>query len=223
MNIASRSAVAAVLLTVACAAPGQPACSSDGTAAPAALLERFVNADCEGCWTDVKVREPKPGEVVLDWIVPGSRGDDAPLSAAARDDGLARLAALGRGVPVHDDQLQHRRHGPPAGLRVAHGLPFNGYVGASIELRGAGPGPWQAWLLLVETIPAGSERTPVQRNLVRNVLRVDWEGGRPAPHSEARPMNIPEGAKVDRLRVVGLLEDARGRIRGIAQSRCLER
>jgi len=221
MNIGSRSAVAAMLLAAASAVPGQPACSSDGTPAPAALLERFVNADCEGCWTDAKVREPKPGEVVLDWIVPGTRGDDAPLSAAARDDGLARLAALGRAVPAHDDLRHRQRRGPPARLRVAHGLPFNGYLGASIELRQPGPGPWQAWLLLVETIPAGSERTPVERNLVRNVLRVGWD----ARHGrqrlfESRPMNIPEGARPERLRVVGLLEDARGRIRGIAQSRC---
>lgn len=223
MNIASRSAVAAVLLAVACAAPGQPACSSDGTPAPAALLERFVNADCEGCWTDVKVREPKPGEVVLDWIVPGSRGDDAPLSAAARDEALARLQALGRDVPAHSEDRHRQRSGRPLALRVAHGLAFNGYVGASIELRESAPGPWRAWLLLVEAIPAGSERTPVARNVVRNVLQVSWEGGRPAPRSEARPMNIPEGAKADRLRVVGLLEDARGRIRGIAQSHCLER
>lgn len=206
MNIGSRSAVAAMLLAAASAVPGQPACSSDGTPAPAALLERFVNADCEGCWTDAKVREPKPGEVVLDWIVPGTRGDDAPLSAAARDDGLARLAALGRAVPAHDDLRHRQRRGPPARLRVAHGLPFNGYLGASIELRQPGPGPL---------------RTPVERNLVRNVLRVGWD----ARHGrqrlfESRPMNIPEGARPERLRVVGLLEDARGRIRGIAQSRC---
>lgn len=221
MNIASRSAVAAVLLAVACAAPGQPACSSDGTPAPAALLERFVNADCEGCWTDVKVREPKPGEVVLDWIVPGSRGDDAPLSAAARDEALARLQALGRDVPAHSEDRHRQRSGRPLALRVAHGLAFNGYVGASIELRGAGPGPWQAWLLLVEAVPAGSERSPVQRNLVRNVLQVGWDArhGR-QQRFESRAMNIPEGARPERLRVVGVVEDARGRIRGIAQSRC---
>jgi len=37
---------------------------------------------------------------------------------------------------------------------------------------------------------------------------------------ESRPMSIPEGAKPARLRVVGWVEDARGRIRAIAQSRC---
>ena len=31
---------------------------------------------------------------------------------------------------------------PLRGLRVAHGLPFNGYIGASIEFKATGPGPW---------------------------------------------------------------------------------
>jgi hypothetical protein len=34
-------------------------------------------------------------------------------------------------------------------------------------------------------------------------------------------MNIPEGANPSRLRVVGWVEDARGRIRAIAQSLCV--
>lgn len=221
MNDASRPALAAVLLALAGCAAAQPACSSDGVPAPVALLERFINADCEGCWTDLKVHEPGPAELALDWIVPGSRGEDAPLSAAARDEGLARLAALGRAVPTHDDWSQRRRQGRPAPLRVAHGLPLNGYVGASIELRDAGSGPWRAWLLLVETVPAGSDRTPVERNLVRNALHLRWDGRSTRPtRFESRPMNIPEGARPERLRVVGLVEDGRGRVRGIAQSRC---
>lgn len=220
MNDVSRPLIAAVLLALAAAAPAQPSCSSDGQPPPTAVLERFVNADCDGCWTDLKTAEPGRGELALDWIVPGSRGDDAPLSAAASDDALARLDALGLGVPAQAEELLHRRSGRPLALRVAHGPAFNGYMGASIELREPAPGPWRGWLLLVEAIPAGSERTPVARNVVRNALRVSWDGGGPGQRWEARSMNIPEGAKPDRLRVVGLLEDARGRIRGIAQSRC---
>lgn len=220
MNDVSRPLVAAVLLALAAPAPAQPSCSSDGQPPPRALLERFINADCEGCWTDLKVREPGPGELVVDWIVPGRRGDDAPLAAAARDDALDRLAALGRPVPAHDGDRQRARSGPPVALRVAHGPAFNGYLGASIELRQPAPGPWRAWLLLVEHIPAGGERSPVARNVVRNALQVSWNAGPGERPAESRPMNIPEGAKPDRLRVMGLLEDARGRIRGIAQSRC---
>ncbi len=33
-------------------------------------------------------------------------------------------------------------------------------------------------------------------------------------------MNIPPGANPRHLRVVGWIEDARGRLRGLAQSRC---
>lgn len=216
------------VLLAAClghAAAGQdlpPVCSSDGQPAPSALLERFINADCAGCWTDLDVPQPRPGEMALDWIVPGRRGEDAPLSAAARREGLDRLAALGRAVPRHAASRTGRREGRAVAVRVAHGLAFNGYIGASIELRRAGPGPWHAWLALVETLPAGVERTPVERNLVRNVLELSWDARRrPAQRvSETRPMNIPAGADPRRLRVVGVVEDARGHIRGIAQSRC---
>jgi hypothetical protein len=220
MNDVSRATVAAALLALAGAAAAQPSCSSDGQPPPAGVLERFINADCEGCWTDLKTAEPGRGELALDWIVPGSRGDDAPLSAAASGDALARLQALERDVPAHGAAVHGKRSGRPLALRVAHGPPFAGYVGASIELRDSQPGPFRAWLLLVEALPPGGERTPVARNVVRNVLQVSWDTGRPGTRSETRPMNIPEGARADRLRVVGLLEDSRGRISGIAQSRC---
>jgi hypothetical protein len=223
MNLASRHAFTAALLLGLAAAQAQSICASDGQPAPAGLLERFINADCEGCWTDVRVPRPARGEVALDWIVPGSHGEDAPLSAAAREEGAERLVALGEAVPRHDSARRQRRQGPAARLRVAQGLPYNGYLGVSIEWHGAGPGQWRAFLALVETLPAGSERNPVERNLVRNVLVLDWDSrsaDRGGPWREARPMNIPEGANPDRLRLVGWVQDARGRIRGIAQSRC---
>jgi hypothetical protein len=214
-------AIAAALLAAALA-HAQSVCSSDGQPAPAALLERFINADCEGCWTDLRTAQPGRGEVPLDWIVPGSRGDDAPLSAAARREGLDRLQALGREVPRNDAARRAPREGQPVTVRVARGLPFNGYIGASIELKDGGPGPWRAWLVLVEELPPGAERTPVARNLVRNVLELSWDGRKSRGERllETRPMNIPDGAHPDRLRVVGFVQDTRGRIRGIAQSRC---
>lgn len=221
MNQVLRSAAVSALLLLAAGgwAQAPSVCSSDGQPAPSAVLERFINADCEGCWTDLRTAAAGAGEVALDWIVPGGRGDAAPLSAAARREGLARLSALGRPVPSDEAVTRRRRDGQPLSLRVAHGLAFNGYVGASIELKEAGRGPWRAWLVLVETLPAGAERSPVERNLVRNVLQLAWDGSRQQLF-ESRPMNIPAGADPDRLRVVGLVEDARGRLRGIAQSRC---
>ena len=209
-------------------APAQSFCSSDGQPRPVALLERFISADCESCWAESGPK-PQAGELALDWIVPGSRGDDAPLSAAANRDARERLAALQRTAPVAAEVLRRRAEAPVRGLRVSHGLPFNGYLGTSIEWKPPRPGRWSAWLLLVETIPAGAEGTPIERNPVRNVLESLWDGsGQLSKEEQARlfefrPMSIPPGARPERLRVVGWLEDGRGRIRAIAQSRCRHR
>ncbi|MDP3762372.1 MAG: hypothetical protein Q8R01_17845 [Ramlibacter sp.] len=222
----ARRAAPLLLALAAAAAQAQSSCDSDGQPQPVGLLERFTSADCETCWTDAATPRPRRGELALDWIVPGSRGDDAPLSAAASRDSLGRMEALGRPAPAQAETV--RRRAAPKGhtLRVAHGLAFNGYLGASIELRPGLGGPWKAWLLLVETLPAGTEGSPVARNLVRNALQPAWDGREPLSKSqqrrlfESRPMSIPEGADPKRLRVVGWVEDARGRIRAIAQSRC---
>ena len=219
MNKLSPLAVLAFAVAFATgAANAQSSCSSDGQAPPTGLLERFINADCEGCWADVKPPRPAARQVAVDWIAPGSRGDDAPLSAAATRDALARLDALRVKRPPSSDSKLRTVQGNAQTLRVAHGLPFNGYIGASIELKSGNGGPWTAWLLLVETVSAGVEGTVVERNLVRNALQVSWDGK--TKTLESRSMGIPEGAKPERLRVVGWVEDARGRIRAIAQSKC---
>lgn len=198
----------------------QSSCSSDGQPRPVALLERFINADCASCWSDPQAQTAQRGQVALDWIVPGSRGDDAPLSAAATRDSLNRLQALGRQAPPQTDQAVSRAVGKRA-LRVAHGMPFNDYLGTSIEMKPAARGEWTAWLALVENIPVGTEGTPVERNLVRNLLQVPWQAARaPARLLESRSMRIAEGVQADRLRVIGWVEDAKGRIHGIAQSEC---
>ena len=190
-------------------------CSSDGVPRPAALLERFISADCEACWSDAAARaRPRRAGHRLDRA--GSRGEDSTAVGGASRDGLARLQALGRRGPA---QAQTRAASPCATrkLRVAHGLPFNGYLGTSMELKRGGGGPWKAWLLLVETIPAGAEGTPVERNLVRNAAAARMGRQHVSPKAEqgqlleSRPMSIPEGAKADRLRVVGWVQDARGR------------
>ena len=206
-------------------AGAQSFCSSDRQTQPTRLLERFISADCSACWSDAAERAG-PNELALDWIVRGSKGDEAPLSAAASSDALLRLEALKRAAPTEVDAARHRVQAPKRGLRVSHGLPFNGYLGTSIELKSPQPGTWTAWLLLVETIPAGSEGSAVERNLVRNALRVAWGASVPLTRSElsrlyeTRPMSIPDGAQPGRLSVVGWMEDGRGRIRAIAQSRC---
>jgi hypothetical protein len=204
----------------------QLSCSSDGVPRPVALLERFISADCDACWRDARTAQPRRGELALDWVVPGERGEDAPLSAAALRDALARLQQLGLAVPAASETSRLRKQARKRQLRVARGPSFNGYMGASIELKPGSGGPWNAWLLLVETLPAGAAGSPVPRNLVRSVFQPAWDG--PGPLSkqeqlrlfESRPLSIPESANPRRLQVVGWVQDARGRIRGIAQSRC---
>ncbi|MGZ5787668.1 MAG: hypothetical protein ACXWJM_17280, partial [Ramlibacter sp.] len=77
------------LCAFASAAAAQSLCSSDGQPQPVALLERFINADCEACWSDPATPKAGPHELALDWVLPGAKGDDAPLSPVARRDALA--------------------------------------------------------------------------------------------------------------------------------------
>jgi len=204
-------------------------CSSDGQQPPTVLLERFISADCAVCWSRADTPRPPRAGLALDWIVPGTQGDDAPLSIAATREALYRLQALQRPAPATDESWVTQA-APPGRLRlrVAQGPALGGYIGASIELRPASgiKRPFTTWLALVETIPAGVEGSPVERNLVRNLFQPRWgEAGasdRPQRqrYIESRPMNIPEGADPARLRVVGWVEDANGQIRVMAQSRC---
>ncbi len=223
----------AVLLaaSIAHSAGAQPSCNSDGQPTPSALVERFLSADCESCWSAQRVVKTDPHAVTLDWIVPSSQGDDAPLSAAASRDALQRLESLGLAAPAASAARTTEALGQSGyQLRVAQGPSIGGYIGAIIELRTSvtvrHEAPLRAWLLLVETVAAGSEGTPVERNLVRNMLVATWResdqravGGQ-SVFSELRPMNIPQGAWPERLRVVGWVEDGFGRLLSAARSVC---
>ena len=209
------------------AARAQSFCASDGQPTPMALVERFMSADCLTCWSEPETTRPNPQAVTIDWIVPSNRGDEAPLSAAASRDALTRLAHLKQAMPV--GALVTTRPVTSArsySLRVAHGLPVNDYVGASIEMKPAQPGRWTAWLLLVEAIPAGTQSSPVERRLARNLFKTVWTQPRtkdktlPAGSMESRPLSIPAGANPDNLSVLGWVEDGQGRIGSIALSRC---
>lgn len=215
-------------------ATAQSACTSDDQPAPTGLMERFINADCADCWTDAQTPRPAPRTLALDWIAPGSQGDDAPLSTAARRDSLYRLQALGRALPPQSDATTHAVQSGRYRVRVGHGLPINNYVGASVQVlpgkaKRQPDGGWTTWLVLVETVPAGTEGSPVERNLVRNSFQASWNGpemlskGEQKPAPDIRPMQIPEGSNPERLRVVGWLEDGQGRVHALAQSACTGR
>jgi len=224
-------ALAWLLLAAAAAPPAlaQSVCSSDGQARPVALVERFINADCRDCWSDAASPRARRGELALDWVLPGRQGEDAPLSAVASRDGLRRLQALGLAPPAASSN-RISPVAPQGRLRVAHGLPVAGYVGTSIELRHlptAMAAPFSAWLALVETVPAGTEGSPLARNLVRNMLQPSWDGreqlskGEHPGWRESRVMDIPPGTDPSRLAVIGWVQDASGRVVAAAQSRCV--
>jgi hypothetical protein len=256
------------LLYLACsmatgAAQAQSSCSSDQQPVPTALLERFISADCSDCWATSTLPIALKGQATLDWIVPSPRGDEAPLSAAATNDATARLQALQLPWATAQAKLQTSAvlSGPPekpaSTLRVAHGLPVNGYIGTSIEfkpsalLRQTALGPKklsspsdtlnvQAYVVLVESLPAGTEGSQVERHLVRNMLEINWNLGQQLskagqvgfkPLFESRPLSIPQGVNPDRLRVLGWVQSAKDippkglpgypvRVLAMAQSRC---
>ncbi|SFU88831.1 hypothetical protein SAMN05216350_107124 [Polaromonas sp. YR568] len=223
--------LAAAALAPAGTAWAQSFCASDGQPKPVQLLERFINADCDTCWADPATPKAAANQLAIDWVLPGSKGDDAPLSAVAAREALARLAVLGKTPPAQSLASTQPVTGlKGATLRVAHGLPLNGYLGTSIELKpipAAAKGrQWTAWLALVETLPAGAENSPVERNLIRNVLQTTWDGRKPLSKGEqnrffdGRSMSIAEGANPERMRVVGWVEDDKGQVRVAAESRC---
>lgn len=202
---------------------GHALCTSDEVVQSPALLERFINADCADCWRDPATPRPDRGALALDWIIPARTGADAPLAVVASDDALERLATLRHAAPGKAGAVTSRREGEALPLRLAQGAAFNDYVGASVELKDPPREPWRAWLLLVESLPAGTEGSPVARNLVRNVFRTDWGNvmrRTPGRLAETRAMQIHAGAKPERLRLVGVLHDGRGRIRAITQTEC---
>jgi len=210
-------------LLVALPGAARALCTSDGVPQPAAVLERFISADCLECWRDPATPRAGSGTIALDWIVPGTKGEDAPLAAVASQDAIERLRYLRIDAPARSSSVASRRQGDPVPLRLAQGQAFNDYVGTSIELKEHAGDAWRAWLLLVEQLPAGIEGSPVARNLVRNVFRPDWAGtvGRaPGRLAETRTMQIHEGARPERLRLVAVLQDGRGRIRAISQTEC---
>ena len=217
--------IAALFGLGALALPAHALCTSDGVPQPAAVLERFVNADCADCWRDPATPRAAAGTLALDWVLPGTKGDAAPLSAVAIDDALDRMYELKLASPARTASATSPREGPPAQLRLAHGEAYNDYVGTSMELKQPGRERWQAWLLLVEKLPAGLEGSPVPRNLVRKVFRPDW--GKPMSRArdmvaENRAMQIQDGARPDRLRLVALLQDGHGAMRAITQTECRE-
>jgi len=191
----------------------------------AAVFERFISAECSACWTDASAPAAPRDEWLLDWIVPSARGDDAPLSPAAPDEatGRARKVLI---TTVNDARTDvHRtaaRRAGPARLAVASGPAFNGYFGVQLDGRGRWPAGTSAWIALVESVAAGTDGTPLPRQLVRTVAGPfqlnELQSGKPFRVLQA--MRWPETAKPERLRARAWLESADGRIVAMVGERC---
>lgn len=189
------------------------------------MFERFISAECGDCWTDASIAAPPADAWLLDWIVPSARGDEAPLSAAAPDEAAQRLRRALENSVQQDRTLVHRTPARPARATrfiVASGPAFNGYFGVQLDGRGRWPAGTSAWIALVESVPAGTDGTPVPRQLVRTVAGPfeprELHSGRPWRVIQA--MRWPETAKPERLRARAWLERADGRIVAMASERC---
>ena len=202
-------------------------------AASAATLERLFSADCPDCWAQAGAAgshpaQPSPGWV-FDWIVPA--GADAALAAGALPESAERLQRLGLGAPSAGATPQlalqpARRAGSSAGLGVQSGPAWNGYFGLELRLPAAAhsrlPAGSTGWLALVERVPAGSDGTPVARDLVRSVagpLALDGlRAGQPLTH--LRALRWPAGAEPTRLQARAWIEAPDGTILAVAADQC---
>ena len=214
----SRPRVPACLLLsiLAFASPASRAQAAVGCAKPRVLIERFISADCETCWSEGKA--PEVGALAIDWIVPSARGEDAPLTAAAIADATPRAGAVS---PTRTDERRHvLAPSSEWNLLVEDGPGWNGYIAAQLQVtRGSDPPSEDpsAYIALVERVRAGEEGSPVERLLVRSVA-----GPLPLDRSEAsrthmRAFRIPLGSKPARLTAIGWLETPGGAVLAAAR------
>lgn len=204
------------------------AAASAACVAPRVLHERFISADCELCWQaapPLPAPAPQAGTpaFVLDWVVPSTRGADAPLSVAALPEAHARVERAGA---LRSDEALTQTHPLPARsalrLAVEDGPAWNGYIGLQFKLRYDSTRPLPqgltGYIAVIEQLAAGDEGTPVARQLVRSVigpLSLDGlAGGKTIDH--LRAARYPENAQPERLSVAGWVETPRGRVLAVA-------
>lgn len=202
-------------------APAAPTCPRAG----AAVLERFISADCPDCWSAPTVAAAPPGAWLFDWIAATPADTEAALAAAATVEAQERAQRAGGPAPIGLQTLNVRGTLPrtsPLRLSVQSGPAWSGYFGLRLEARGRVPAGSSAWLALVEMIPANAEGSVAERQLVRSVagpLPLDGlRGGRAMSHLQA--LRWPETAEPTRLQARGWIEGPDGALLAIATDRC---
>lgn len=188
---------------------------------PQRFVETFLSADCVACWQSGD-RDTNSSALQVDWVVPSTAGDDAPLAVAALEEAGARLRGP---LPGVRPRVQAQDLPPPgkASLVVLSGLAWNGYLGLSFELdRGdrSWPADASGWVALVERVPAGQDGTPVDRQLVRAVVGPLPLDARAGEHtvSHLRAVRLPPNSQPERLAAVGWVEQDDGRVLLATQS-----
>jgi hypothetical protein len=189
------------------------------------VLERFIDADCTACWSEAQVPQPGTNEWLLDWIVPTANGDGAPLSAAAPAEAAPRAQRALSTEPAPGRSTARRsaaRMDHTLRLHVLSGPAWNGYFAVQVDGSGRAPSGSTAWIALVESVDAGTDGTPVPRQLVRTVAGpyqpVELRSGKPWHRLQA--LRWPETAKPARLRALAWIEQRDGRIVAMAGERC---
>lgn len=210
-----------ILLILSLWAGGVAAADDEDCLPPTALLQRFMSADCAECWA---ASEPVPsGALALDWIAPAASGDAAPMAVAAVSEAGERARRFG--TLTADRTLTSRqplRADAPLALRIADGPAWSGYIGLQFEvqLRRRDPAGTatarglQGWLALVERVPAGTDGSGSDRQLVRTLIGPLPLNGltAAAPLLHLRATRLPENARPERLGAVGWIESASGEL-----------
>jgi hypothetical protein len=206
----------------------------------AALVERFIGADCSECWSADPAASRVPGAQAagddawsLDWIAPAASGADNPALPTALPEALERLARL-------DPHLAARLEAAPAGFdtdsplartppgrrfSIHSSLPYKGYFGVQMHATGTWPAGTTAWLGLVEGIKGGTGGTVIDRHVVRNVVGPLALPAGPGTRNAVAPLfalRWPETARPDRLMATAWIEGPDGRILQITTDRCKE-
>jgi len=193
------------------AAPAHAASPACRPSPPTRLVERFVPADCERCWSGAAPLARPAGSLVLDWITPA--GDDAAMASAALPEAAARAGRM----PAGQTQVRETRLHPSTAplLRIVDGPAWNGYIGLRLLVTrhvGMPPGAL-AYAALVEQVPAGSDGSPIERHLVRAIVGPMGLGELASlPKIEhLRAVAVPAGSRADRLASVAWIETPEGR------------
>lgn len=206
-----------------------------------AIVEHFISADCSDCWdarpaAEGSARVPGgaplgPGEWSLDWLVPTSNGEAAPLSPAALPESGERLARLGAHLAARlevppggfDTETELARPDRARRMWVHSSLPFKGYFGVQMHARGAWPAGATGWIGLVDPVPAGTDGSAIARNVVRVLTGPVRLPASAAARDGVDPLfalRWPEMANPGGLMAVAWIEGRDGRILQVASDRC---